>query len=84
MMVIDRQNIVSEIATPSDYRRYFGVPPKTITTSEFLRWAQSVSKVVTIELDGTTLTSHDRDVLRSGLATALKVLSGHYAGAVLR
>jgi hypothetical protein len=83
-MMLDNQSDASELATPQDYRKYFGVPPKTSSPREFLRWAQSICTAVTRELDGTSLTSGQRDILRHGLATALKVLSGDYAGAVLR
>jgi hypothetical protein len=83
-MALDNLSNASELATPKDYRSYFGVPPKTSTPREFLRWAQSICTAVTRELDGTTLTSGQRDILRHGLTTALKVLSGDYAGAMLR
>ena len=83
-MVLDSRNSANEMATPKDYRRYFGVPPKTSPPREFLRWAQSTCTAVTRELDGTSLTSGQRESLRNGIVTALKVLSGDYAGAVLR
>jgi hypothetical protein len=84
MMLSNQQRNASELATPQDYRGYFGVPPKTSSPREFLRWSQSICAAVTRELDRTSLTSGQRDILRQGLATALKVLSGDCAGAVLR
>lgn len=74
----------SNLATPRDYQVYFGVPPKSALPSEFLDWAESIIEAVTREIDRTSLTSGQRDNLRDGLTTALKVLSGDYAGAVQR
>jgi hypothetical protein len=83
MMPFEERRDGSELlATPRDYRNYFGVPRKTISPSEFLRWAESIAAAVTTELDQTRLPAGEQDMLRQGLALALKVLSGERAGAV--
>lgn len=81
--MVEPQKNTGDLATPSDYRRYFGVPPRNIHRREFVRWAQSICTTVTDQLNGTNLTRGDRDTLRNGLATALQVLSGDCVGAVL-
>ena len=82
-MLLDEQRRSSGLlATPKDYQNYFGVPPKTSSASDFLRWAASVTAAVTTELDHTHLTTGQRDLLRLGLAKALHILSDEGAGAV--